>query len=108
MYEMMTGLPPFYSEVLSEMYQNIVAGDLVFPSDMTDEVLAPFDRRAPIFICVQACDLLAGFLDRDPKTRLGGEEVRQHPFFEDIDWDALDKRESMHPVCACVLFSHSS
>lgn len=55
MYEMMTGLPPFYSEVLSgivailrtninniyitEMYQNIVGGDLVFPSDMSDEVL---------------------------------------------------------------------
>jgi serine/threonine protein kinase len=81
MYEMMTGLPPFYSEVLSEMYQNIVAGDLVFPSDMSDE----------------ACDLLAGFLDRDPSTRLGGDEVKQHPFFEDVDWEALDRREVEPP-----------
>jgi len=81
MYEMMTGLPPFYSEFLSEMYQNIVAGDLVFPSDMSDE----------------ACDLLAGFLDRDPKTRLGGPAVKQHPFFEDIDWDALDRRQIESP-----------
>jgi serine/threonine protein kinase len=28
-YEMLTGLPPFYSEVTSEMYQKIVNGDLV-------------------------------------------------------------------------------
>jgi len=81
MYEMMTGLPPFYSEVLSEMYQNIVAGDLVFPSDMSDE----------------ACDLLAGFLDRDPKTRLGGKAVKEHPFFEDIDWETLDRRQIEAP-----------
>lgn len=38
--------------------------------------------------------MLAGFLDRDPSTRLGGEEVKEHPFFEDIDWDELDARKS--------------
>lgn len=43
-YEMLTGLPPFYSEVTSEMYQKIVNGDLIFPQDMSDS----------------ACDLLSG------------------------------------------------
>eukprot|EP01126_Amoeba_proteus_P060993 TRINITY_DN813_c0_g2_i2.p1 TRINITY_DN813_c0_g2~~TRINITY_DN813_c0_g2_i2.p1 ORF type:complete len:303 (+),score=58.06 TRINITY_DN813_c0_g2_i2:450-1358(+) len=77
-YEMLTGLPPFYSEVTSEMYQKIVSGDLVFPQDMSDDI----------------CDLLSGLLDRDPDERMGGEEVMDHPWFECIDWELLDQKKS--------------
>jgi len=76
-YEMMTGLPPFYSEVTSEMYQKIVNGDLIFPQDMSDE----------------ACDLLSGLLERDPDDRFGGEEIMAHAWFSSIDWKLLiDKK----------------
>lgn len=72
-YEMLTGLPPFYSEVTSEMYQKIVNGDLIFPQDMSDS----------------ACDLLSGLLERDPDDRFGGEELMAHEWFAKIDWKLL-------------------
>ena len=31
LYEMLTGLPPFYDENVQEMYKKIVSADLVFP-----------------------------------------------------------------------------
>lgn len=39
-----------------------------------------------------ACSLLKVLLERDPKKRIGyseedGEELKRHPFFEEINWD---------------------
>ncbi|KAJ1935533.1 Serine/threonine-protein kinase, partial [Linderina pennispora] len=34
LYEMMTGLPPFYDENVNEMYRRILEDELVFPDDM--------------------------------------------------------------------------
>jgi len=76
-YEMLTGLPPFYSEVTSEMYQKIVNGDLIFPQDMSDN----------------ACDLLSGLLERDPDDRFGGEELMAHEWFAKIDWKLLIEKK---------------
>jgi len=76
-YEMLTGLPPFYSEVTSEMYQKIVNGDLVFPQDMSDDV----------------CDLLCGLLERDPDERTGADTIKDHQWFACVDWDKLDRKE---------------
>jgi len=72
-YEMLTGLPPFYSEVTAEMYQKIVSGDLIFPQEMSDD----------------ACDLLSCLLERDPDERLGADHIMEHPWFANIDWDLL-------------------
>jgi serum/glucocorticoid-regulated kinase 2 len=42
---------------------------------------------------VEAKDLLTRLLDRDPKKRLGSlngaEDIKNHPFFEMIDWDKM-------------------
>jgi len=35
LYEMLTGIPPFYSEDLNEMYRRIVEEDLTFPSHVS-------------------------------------------------------------------------
>ena len=41
--------------------------------------------------------MCAQLLDRNQASRLGSngdsEEVKQHPFFADIDWDALYNRQ---------------
>lgn len=76
-YEMLTGLPPFYSKHINVMYQKILNAQLTFPASMSDE----------------ARSLLEGFLTRDPEKRLGGGDVRKHPFFKTLDWDLMDKRE---------------
>ena len=53
-YEMLTGLPPFYTEDEENMYHKIMTADLVIPSFFSPEV----------------ADVIRQFLQRDPNLRL--------------------------------------
>lgn len=70
-YELLSGLPPFYSSYESETFGKIVSGSLHFPK----------------VISVEARSLLVKLLIRDPKLRLGcgkcgGQAVRDHPYYK--------------------------
>lgn len=85
-YEMLTGLPPFYSQNINMMYQKILNGELRFPS----------------YISTEAQLLLEGLLTRDVDKRLGSgpkgsENVKKHPFFSSINWEALEKKQVKPP-----------
>jgi len=82
-YEMLTGLPPFYSQNINIMYQKILNGEL----------------RSPSYVSQDAQSLLEGLLTRDVDKRLGSQsgEVKKHIFFKDIDWDKLERREMEPP-----------
>ncbi|KAL0768697.1 hypothetical protein CaCOL14_008005 [Colletotrichum acutatum] len=82
LYEMLTGLPPFYDENTNEMYRKILSEPLHFPGH---DVVPP-----------AAKDLLTRLLNRDPKERLGANgsaEIKAHPFFHAIDWRKLLQRK---------------
>ncbi|OHT00169.1 RAC family serine/threonine-protein kinase like protein [Tritrichomonas foetus] len=77
-YEMLTGLPPFYDSNTSKMYRKILSDEINFPS----------------FISPDAQDLIKKLLDRNPYTRLGAsakdvEEIKEHPFFKEYNWDDI-------------------
>jgi len=85
-YEMLVGLPPFYSENMNEMYELILKAPLKFPS----------------FVPNEAQSLLKGLLERDETKRLGGgkddyKEIQTHPFFAPIDWDKLYAKKITPP-----------
>jgi len=82
LYELTVGIPPFYSQNVNEMYRKIQEAPLLFPPNLSNPCK----------------DLIGKLLDRDPKKRLGSgggdvEDITSHPFFENIDWDALYKKE---------------
>jgi serum/glucocorticoid-regulated kinase 2 len=80
LYEMLTGLPPFYDENTNEMYRKILSEPLHF-----SDVVPP-----------AAKDLLTKLLNRDPAERLGANgaaEIKAHPFFHAIDWRKLLQRK---------------
>ena len=82
LYEMLTGLPPFYDENTNEMYRKILQDPLHFPGQ--DVVPAA------------AKDLLTRLLDRNPERRLGANgasEIKAHHFFANIDWRKLLQRK---------------
>ncbi|KAI1287926.1 kinase-like domain-containing protein [Xylaria venustula] len=82
LYEMLTGLPPFYDEVTNEMYRKILSEPLHFPGL---DVVPP-----------AAKDLLTKLLNRNPAERLGANgsaEIKSHPFFHAIDWRKLLQRK---------------
>ncbi|POI23962.1 hypothetical protein CIB84_012291 [Bambusicola thoracicus] len=77
LYEMLFGLPPFYSRDVSQMYDNILHKQLQIQGSKT----------------VAACDILHGLLHKDQKRRLGAKtdflEIKNHVFFSPINWDDL-------------------
>jgi serine/threonine protein kinase len=89
LYEMITGMPPFYSRNRETMFEKIKNAELVFPQQISDH----------------AKDLLSKLLVRDPKERLGSgeqdaEAIKAHPFFCDIDWTQV-RRASFRIVLFC-------
>jgi serine/threonine protein kinase len=80
LYEMLTGVPPFWAENHPEMYRRIMQDSLEFPNNIAD---------------YETTEFLTFVLDKDPITRLGAngtQEIKSHAFFADIDWVALRHR----------------
>lgn len=80
-FEMCCGWSPFYAEDTQQMYKNIAFGKVRFPRDT---------------LSVEGRNFVKALLNRNPKHRLGAtgdaEELKRHPFFADIDWEALSKK----------------
>ncbi|KAK8220831.1 kinase-like domain-containing protein [Phyllosticta capitalensis] len=85
-FEMCCGWSPFYAEDTQQMYKNIAFGKVRFPRDA---------------LSTEGRNFVKGLLNRNPKHRLGAnrdaEELKAHPFFADIDWDALSKKNLVPP-----------
>ncbi|KAJ3433590.1 non-specific serine/threonine protein kinase [Anaeramoeba flamelloides] len=77
LFEMLHGMPPFYSEETDEIYEKILEEEPNISKKLSSE----------------AQDLLKGLLIKDPQKRLGSssrnENIRNHPFFEGLDWDKV-------------------
>lgn len=81
LYEMLTGLPPFYDENTNEMYKKILQAQLQFPDDMSDS----------------AIHLLNGLLNRDPNQRFNAQDIKQSEFLACVDWTKLMKKQLQPP-----------
>ena len=58
--------------------------------------------KYPKYLSKEAVDLLKEFFVIDPEQRLGSgdhglENIKSHPFFKSIDWDAILKKEIKPP-----------
>lgn len=81
-FEMLTGLPPYYSQDVQQMYYKILNSKLEFTDDMDE------DTRS----------LLSGLMERDPSKRLADPTaIKAHPYFKGMDWDALLRKEVPPP-----------
>jgi RAC serine/threonine-protein kinase/serum/glucocorticoid-regulated kinase 2 len=77
-YEMLCGIPPFYSENVNEMYELILQKPLEFPPGVN----------------AAAMDLCTKLLDRNPETRMHTVEAYvAHPWFADMNFTALMAKE---------------
>ncbi len=82
LYEMIYGIPPFYSKNIQKMYKKTLCNELKFKKylDCSDE----------------AKDFLKKLLKKNPKKRLGSIadsiELMSHPWFKDFDFGKLMKK----------------
>ncbi|XP_055337252.1 serine/threonine-protein kinase Sgk1-like [Paramacrobiotus metropolitanus] len=94
LYEMLYGLPPFYSRDTAEMYDSILHKPLRLRSNVSETVR----------------DLLEHLLQKDPRFRLGYhadvEEVTAHAFFRPVDWQLLLQKKIRPPYNPNVTSSY--
>ncbi|KAK6531657.1 hypothetical protein TWF694_002834 [Orbilia ellipsospora] len=85
-FEMCCGWSPFFAEDTQQMYKNIAFGKVRFPKDA---------------LSLEGRNFVKGLLNRNPKHRLGAQrdaaELKEHPFFADVDWEALKQKKSIPP-----------
>ena len=81
LFEFIYGYPPFHDETPEKVFENILARRIDWP-ELDD----------PEEVSQEAKDIMDKFMCLDPTKRLGAggaEEVKNHPFFKDINWDTL-------------------
>ncbi|KAI1882216.1 hypothetical protein AGOR_G00248400 [Albula goreensis] len=82
LYEMLIGQSPFHGHDEEELFQSIRTDDPFYPRWL------PKDPR----------DILVKLFVREPERRLGVKgNIRQHSFFRDVDWTALENRQVEPP-----------
>uniref|UniRef100_A0A8C8F1H9 Protein kinase C n=1 Tax=Oncorhynchus tshawytscha TaxID=74940 RepID=A0A8C8F1H9_ONCTS len=82
LYEMLIGQSPFHGRDEEELFQSIRTDDPCYPQ----------------WLAKDARDILIKLFVREPERRLGVKgNIRQHSFFKDTDWNALEKREVAPP-----------
>lgn len=87
-YEMMTGLPPWYTTDRAQLFRRLKSAPLDIPS----------------YFSVAAANCISALLERNPRRRLGVAGIRtamEHEFFRNISWRSLYSRRLEAPVRPC-------
>lgn len=87
-YELLTGASPF-----------TVEGEKNIPADISKRILKS-QPPMPRFFTKHTKDFILKLLTKQPSKRLGAQgaqEVKAHPFFEQIKWDDLVKKKCTPP-----------
>lgn len=85
LYEMVCGTPPFFANNTKILYKDKSQIKLMLHDYLSDELK----------------DLLSQLLCKNPQKRIGisdKNEIKNHPWFNDIDWDKLAKKEIDPPL----------
>lgn len=91
LFEMMTGLPPWYTTDRAKLFRRLRSAPLIFPNEIS------FSPNC------KTC--IAGLLERDPRLRIGVLGLRsamRHEFFHrKINFEALRARQISAPIRPC-------
>jgi len=89
LYEMLTGLPPWYTSDRKKLFDRLRSARLQFPP----------------YVSGNAKSLIQGLLMRNPAHRLGGrngaEDLKVHSFFESMNWEKLLEKKVAPPFNPC-------
>ncbi|CAK4031521.1 Serine threonine- kinase cek1 [Lecanosticta acicola] len=93
LFECLYGRPPFNAETPEEVFQNILSRNIHWPEEDEEDAVSE-----------EAKDLINKLMCLDPQERLGsnkdskfedgGDEIKAHPWFADINWETLREDEA--------------
>uniref|UniRef100_A0AAQ6IER9 non-specific serine/threonine protein kinase n=1 Tax=Anabas testudineus TaxID=64144 RepID=A0AAQ6IER9_ANATE len=84
LYEFLVGCAPFFGDTPEELFGQVISDEIMWPEE--DEALPQ-----------EAQDLISKLLRQNPLERLGtgsAYEVKQHPFFTELDWNSLLRQKA--------------
>ena len=91
LYEMLVGLPPWYTKDHKVLFERIVHAPVRLP---------------PGGVSARAADLIEGLLQKQPLARLGSargaRDVKAHAFFAGTSWDDLAAQRVPPPFAPCA------
>ena len=79
---MLVGIPPFYNDNITVLYQNIQKGKL----------------KIPKYLSKPAKNILLKMLHKEPNKRPTIEQVKKDPFFSGINWELLGLKRYRPPI----------
>ena len=90
LFEFLFGYPPFHAPNPDQVFENILARKIDWPTE-------------DMGVSEEAKNLINKLMALNPRERLGanidekysngGEEIKSHPWFSDIDWDSINEAE---------------
>lgn len=83
LYEMLTGITPFWANNHSDMYVRVLQDELQFPDDRAVDP----DTKS----------LIRGLLQRSPQLRICEPRIKKHPYFSMIDWSHVYYKRYIPP-----------
>lgn len=83
LYEMLTGITPFWANNHSDMYVRVLQDELQFPDDRAVDP----DTKS----------LIRGLLQRNPGLRICEPRIKKHPYFSMIDWSHVYYKRYIPP-----------
>ncbi|KAM7011935.1 LOW QUALITY PROTEIN: microtubule-associated serine/threonine-protein kinase 2 [Tautogolabrus adspersus] len=84
LYEFLVGCAPFFGDTPEELFGQVISDEIIWPEE--EEALPQ-----------EAQDLISKLLRQNPLERLGtgsAFEVKQHPFFTELDWNGLLRQKA--------------
>ncbi|OBZ68429.1 RAC family serine/threonine-protein kinase [Grifola frondosa] len=94
LYEMLTGITPFWANNHSDMYYRVLQDELQFPEDRTMDQ----DTKS----------LIRGLLQRNPALRMKEPRIKKHPYFSMIDWSHVYYKRYIPPYIPPIDPSNAS
>ncbi|KAF9486596.1 hypothetical protein BDN70DRAFT_23355 [Pholiota conissans] len=94
LYEMLTGITPFWANNHSDMYVRVLQDELQFPDDRAIDQ----DTKS----------LIRGLLQRVPSLRICEPRIKKHPYFSMIDWTHVYYKRYIPPYIPPIDPSNAS
>ncbi|KAI0297577.1 hypothetical protein B0F90DRAFT_1811056 [Multifurca ochricompacta] len=94
LYEMLTGITPFWADNHSDMYVRVLQDELQFPDDRSMDQ----DTKS----------LIRGLLQRNPAIRISEPRIKRHPYFSMIDWSHVYYKRYIPPYIPPIDPSNAS
>ncbi|OAF59410.1 rim15, signal transduction response regulator [Pseudogymnoascus destructans] len=92
LFELLYGYPPFHGDTPEHVFENILARKISWPSEDEAEVSQEAKDLMNALLCMSPAERLGA--NTDEKFSSGAEEIRNHPWFADINWDTLLQDEA--------------